>query len=346
MGWGGETLRAWVLHRPSDATRQPLTLEERPMPRPGPGEVLLRVAACGVCHTDLHTVEGELPPVRLPVVPGHQVVATVEALGPDAERLLPEGVRLGGRVGVPWLYRACGRCEYCLQGSENLCERPEFTGYHADGGYAEAMVAPAESLVPIPDRYSDVEAAPLLCAGIIGYRSLKVAGVQPGQRVALFGFGASAHLTLQVAVAWGCEVIVFSRQARHRELARRLGAVWAGQAGEEPPFAVHAAISFAPAGWLVPEALKVLKKGGTLAINAVHMDSVPRFDYRLIYGERRLVSVANTTRADGREFMALAARLPLKVHAEPVPFVDANRALERLKRADVDGALVLEMGKT
>lgn len=339
-------MQAWVLHRPSDATRQPLALEERPVPEPGPGEVRLRVASCGVCHTDLHTVEGELLPVRLPVVPGHQVVATVEALGPGAERLLPEGVRPGSRVGVPWLYRACGRCEYCLQGRENLCESPQFTGYHVDGGYAEWMVAPAESLLPIPDRYADIEAAPLLCAGIIGYRSLKVAGVEPGQRLALFGFGASAHLTLQVAASWGCEVIVFSRQPRHRELARRLGAVWTGQAGDKPPFAVHAAISFAPAGWLVPAALEVLRKGGTLAINAVHMDGIPAFDYPLIYGERRLVSVANTTRADGREFMALAARLPLRVHAEPVPFAEANHALARLKRADVEAALVIRVRET
>lgn len=339
-------MRAWALHQPSDAEREPLKLEERPLPQPGPGELRLRVATCGVCHTDLHTIEGELPPVRLPVVPGHQVVATVEALGEGAEAWLPAGVRTGSRVGVPWLFRACGRCEYCLEGKENLCERPQFTGYHADGGYAEYMVAPAESVLPLPDRYSDIEAAPLLCAGIIGYRSLKVAKVEPGQRLALLGFGASAHLTLQVAAAWGCEVLVFSRQERHRELARRLGAVWAGEAGERPPFHVHAAISFAPVGSLIPTGLSVLRKGGTLAINAVHLDRVPEFGYPLIYGERRLASVANTTRADGREFMALAARLPLKVHAQPVPFEEANRALVRLKRADVEGALVLKIGES
>ena len=335
-------MRAWVLRRHGDAFEGPLTLEERPVPEPGPGEVRLRVRACGICRTDLHIAEGELAAPRLPVVPGHQVVAEVEALGPGAEALLPEGVGPGSRVGVPWLFRACGQCPYCLEGRENLCERPLFTGYHVDGGYAEWMVAPAGSLLPIPARYSDVEAAPLLCAGIIGYRSLRVAGVEPGQRLALLGFGASAHLVLQVAVAWGCEVAVFSRRPHHRELARRLGAAWVGEVGDRPPFPVHAAISFAPAGHLVPAALALLRPGGTLAINAVHLQGgVPAFDYGLLYQERRLVSVANTTRADGRAFMALAARLPLQVHAQALAFQQANEGLARLKRGDPEAALVL-----
>ncbi|WP_324668695.1 zinc-dependent alcohol dehydrogenase family protein [Geochorda subterranea] len=339
-------MRAWTLHRPGHVADRPLTLEERRRPEPGPGEVRLRVLACGICRTDLHIVAGELPPPRLPVVPGHQVVATVEALGSGAQESLPDGIQTGSRVGVAWLHRACGRCAYCLGGRENLCERPRFTGYHADGGYSEWMVAPADALLPIPARYSDVEAAPLLCAGVIGYRSLKVAGVQPGQRLALIGFGASAHLVLQVAVAWGCEVIVFSRGPHHRQLARRLGAVWTGAPGETPPFAADAAISFAPAGGVVPAALQVLRRGGTLAINAVHLEGgLPPLDYALLYHERRLASVANTTRADGREFMALAARLPLRVHAEAVPFTQANEALLRLQAGETEAALVLTMDR-
>ncbi|HEY8487347.1 MAG TPA: zinc-dependent alcohol dehydrogenase family protein [Limnochordales bacterium] len=333
-------MQAWILPAPSPAEEHPLKLAELPDPEPGPGEVLLRVRACGVCHTDLHVAEGELPPVRLPVVPGHQVVAEVAAVGPDPGEL-PAGVAVGSRVGLTWLYDACGRCRYCLEGRENLCERPRFTGYHAHGGYAPWVVAPARSVVPLPGNYSDLEAAPLLCAGVIGYRSLKVAGVRPGEALALFGFGASAHLTLQVARAWGCRVAVFSRSERHRRLALELGAAWAGEAGQKPPFACERAITFAPAGWVVARALEAVRRGGVVAINAVHMDSLPAMDYGLLYWERQLVSVANLTRADAREFLELAERIPLRVHAQPVPFSEANEALVRLKRAQVDGALVL-----
>lgn len=335
-------MKAWILPAPRPAEVRPLELTDLPVPHPGPGEVRLRVLACGVCHTDLHVAEGELPPVRLPVVPGHQVVGVVDEIGPQPAPL-PEGVALGRRAGVPWLNRACGRCRYCLEGRENLCEQPRFTGYHVDGGYAEYVVAPADYVVPLPEGYSDVEAAPLLCAGLIGYRSLKVAGVRPGERLALFGFGASAHLTLQVARAWGCEVAVFSRRPQHRRLALELGAAWAGEAGQSPPFACDRAITFAPAGWIIPRALEVLRRGGVLAVNAVHVDRIPEFDYSLLYWERQLASVANLTRQDAREFMELAARLPLRVHAEPVPFTQANEALARLKRGEVDGALVLEL---
>ncbi|MBE3599779.1 MAG: zinc-dependent alcohol dehydrogenase family protein [Limnochordaceae bacterium] len=337
-------MKAWVLERQGPVSGHPLQLRQRSIPQPGPGEVRLRVATCGVCHTDLHVVEGDLPPATLPVVPGHQIVGYVDALGPGSEARLPAGVVPGGRAGLPWLYQACGHCEYCLRGEENLCEAPRFTGYHVDGGYAEYVVAPAENLVVLPGRYPDIEAAPLLCAGIIGYRSLRVAGVRPGQRLALFGFGASAHLTLQVATAWGCEVLVFSRQEAHRRMALQLGAVWAGEAGQAPPFLADAAITFAPAGSLVPAALGVLRRGGTLAINAVHMDAIPSFAYDRLYWERRIVSVANATRRDAAEWMALAGRIPLQVHAEAVAFERANEALQRLSRAQVEGALVLEVG--
>ena len=332
-------MKAWAVAEPRPADQRPLEQRELPVPHPGPGEVRLRVLACGICHTDLHVAEGDLPPVRRPVVPGHQVVGIVEELGPDTR--LPPGVAQGRRAGAAWLHHACGRCPYCLEGQENLCEHPTFTGYHVDGGYAQHMVARADYLVPLPEGYSDVEAAPLLCAGLIGYRSLKVAGVRPGERLALFGFGASGHLALQLARAWGCQVAVFSRRPQHRQLALELGAAWAGEAGQKPPFDCHRAITFAPAGWIVPAALGVLRRGGVLAINAVHLDRLPEMGYDLLYWERRLTSVANLTRQDAREFMELAARIPLRVHAQPVPFDQANEALARLRRAEVDGALVL-----
>lgn len=336
-------LQAWVVREPSPPGLRRLHLEERAWPEPGPGQVRLLVRACGICRTDLHIADGELPAARLPIIPGHQVVGTVEALGPGAGALLPQGVVPGGRAGLPWLYEACGRCFSCLRGEENLCEAPHFTGCHVDGGFSQAVVAPAGSLVALPSRYSDVEAAPLLCAGIIGYRSLKVARVRPGWRVALFGFGASAHLALQVAVAWGCEVAVYSRQERHRELARRLGAAWAGEMGQEPPFLADAAVTFAPAGTVAVEALQVVRRGGTVAINAVHMDGLPAFDYGLLYWERKLTSVANATRRDAREFMELAGRLPITVCAEEVPFAEADQALDRLRRSASEGALVLRV---
>lgn len=332
-------LRAWVIERPRPLEDRPLQLRDVPVPEPGLGQVRVRVRACAVCRTDVHIAEGELPPVRPWVIPGHQIVGVVDALGEGADRV--PGVAPGRRVGVPWLMATCGHCAYCLEGRENLCEHARCTGYHEHGGFAPFVVVPADAVVPLPDRYGDVEAAPLLCAGLIGYRSLKVAGVRPGDSLALFGFGASAHIALQLARAWGCRVAVFSRSAHHRRLAEELGAAWTGQVGERPPFAVARAITFAPAGWLVPEALRVLRRGGTLAINAVHMDAIPAFDYGLLYWERQVSSVANLTRQDAREFMELADRIPLRVHAEPVPFDEAPDALVRVKRGAVQGALVL-----
>ncbi|MEW6545616.1 MAG: zinc-dependent alcohol dehydrogenase family protein [Bacillota bacterium] len=358
-------MRAMVLRAPRPAEDSPLRLEEVPTPVAGPGQVRIMVKACGVCHTDLHTVEGELTPRRLPLIPGHQVVGTIEQVmprpphpggqppdagdvgsaAPGTRETGPGGPawRPGSRVGVPWLHWACGECEYCRRGQENLCEQARFTGLDADGGYAEYMVAPTPFVVPIPDAFSDIEAAPLLCAGIIGYRSLRLAEVQPGETVALFGFGASAHLAIQVARYWGCRVYVFTRSRDHQELARQLGAEWTGTAAEHAPSPADRAITFAPAGDLIPMALRALRRGGTLAINAVHLDRIPSFDYQLIYGERTLRSVTNSTRQDAVEFMEIAARIPIRVSTRVYPLEEANRALQDLKHRTIPGAAVLQV---
>jgi propanol-preferring alcohol dehydrogenase len=329
-------MRAMVLRRPAPVDRRPLALEDRPDPQPGPGALRVRVLACGVCRTDLHVVEGELPPHREELVPGHQVVGVVDRVGPGVD---PSWV--GRRVGIAWLHEACGRCRYCQTGRENLCPAARFTGWDVDGGYAEAAVVPAAFAYPLPDGLDPVGAAPLLCAGIIGYWSLRLAGVEPGMRVGLFGFGASAHLALQVARHWGCEVYAFSRRRSHQELALALGARWAGPPDAEPPEALDAAVSFAPVGAVVPLALRRLAPGGTLAINAVHLDRIPELDYGWLYGERTLRSVTNATREDGAAFLRLAAEVPLRARAEAVPLAEANEALQRLARSEVDGALVL-----
>jgi propanol-preferring alcohol dehydrogenase len=300
--------------------------------------LLVSVKACGVCHTDLHVVEGELPAHQLPITPGHQVVGIVEEIGPEVTRFQP-----GDRVGVPWLHRACGACEFCRRGEENLCDRAQFTGWDVDGGYAEFMLADERFAVPIPAGFADVQAAPLLCAGIIGYRSLRLADLQPGEHLGLFGFGASAHLALQVARGWGCTVSVFTRRPEHRALAEALGAAWTGAADQKPPRLLDRAVTFAPAGELVPLALGHLRKGGTLAINAIHMSPIPALDYGLLYGERTVRSVTNATRRDAEEFMALAARLGIKTEAQTFPLAEANRALLMLKRSEIRGAAVLEM---
>ena len=323
---------------------RPLSLEDLPEPVPGPGEVRIKVRFCGVCRTDLHIVEGELPPVRLPLVPGHQIVGVVDAVG-DAPNNADSGVRVGDRVGLPWLYSACGQCSFCLKGQENLCERIQFTGYSYNGGYAEYVIARKDFVIQLPPAFSDLDAAPLLCAGIIGYRSLKIAGVKPGDTVGLFGFGASAHLAIQVARHWGCDVLVFTRSVAHQNLARELGASWAGRAEDGPAGSCDAAVSFAPAGSVIPAALRALKKGGTLAVNAVHLDGVPAFDYSLLYWEKSVKSVANATREDAREFIRLAAEIPVKVSTEVFPLEEANEALLRLKRAQIQGEAVLEVAR-
>jgi len=331
-------MKAMTLKEPRPVELDPLELVEVPVPEPGPDDVRLRIHACGVCHTDLHTVEGELALPRLPVVPGHQIVGSVESMGENVPRFC-----LGDRVGVTWLYSSCGVCGFCRQGLETLCDGARFTGLHADGGYAEYTVVPAAFVYPIPADFPDAQAAPLLCAGVIGYRSLRLCEVQPGQRLGLYGFGGSAHVPIQVARHWGCEVYVCTRSEDHRQHARDLGAVWVGSAQDDPPAEMDSSITFAPAGWIVPEALRVLRKGGTLAINAIHMSPIPEMDYSLVYGERTVRSVANLTRQDAEELLQLAAEIPIHTDVELYPLEEANRVLQRLKRAEVRGAAVLTM---
>lgn len=337
-------MRAMVLHEPGPVEENPLKCEDIPAPIPGPGQVRIKVRCCGVCRTDLHIVEGELRTRELPIVPGHQVVGTVDAVGPLAGSALPEGagcLRPGQLVGLPWLHYACGTCEFCRQGNENLCENIKFTGFDVNGGFAQYVLAPTEFVVRVPSGFRPEDAAPLLCAGIIGYRSLKIAGVEPGDTVALFGFGASAHLAVQVAVYWGCRVLVFTRSQKHRELALTLGASWAGAPGDTPPARYRRAIIFAPAGSLIPQALSGLSRGGTLAINAVHMDGIPPMDYSYLYWEKKIQSVANATRQDAAEFLEIAAKIPVRVSREIYALEDANLALQRLKAGLVQGEAVL-----
>jgi propanol-preferring alcohol dehydrogenase len=331
-------MKAMLLTASAPIEDSPLVLSELPQPDPGPGQIRIRVRVCGVCHTDLHTVEGELELPKLPVVPGHQIVGVVDRLGTGVTRF-----QVGDRVGVPWLHQTCGRCDYCRRGDENLCESAQFTGLHVDGGYAEYTLAPADFAYPIPDVFSDAEASPLLCAGIIGYRSLRLSEIQPGQRLGLYGFGASAHIAIQVARHWGCEVYVFTRTESHRQLARELGATWVGDARDDPGVRMHSSITFAPAGWIVPEALRMLDKGGTLAINAIHMSPIPEMPYHLIYHERSVRSVANSTRRDAEELLKVAAEIPIRSEVQAFPLEAANQALQALKDSQIDGAAALRM---
>lgn len=329
-------MRAAVVGRPGPIETTPLALEEREPPRPAPGQVRLRVRACGVCHTDLHVAEGDLPPRRARVVPGHQIVADVDALGDGSDPALA-----GARVGVTWLAWACGTCPACRRGEENLCPRARFTGYDTDGGFAEATVAEAAFVVPLPRELAPEAAAPLLCAGVIGYRALRVAGLGPGERLGLYGFGASAHLAIQVARHWGCEVGVVTRGAAHRRLAEALGAAWVGEPGTRPPEAFDRAVVFAPSGAVVVEALRALRPGGVVAINAVTMDAIPAMPYEALYGERTLRSVSHLTRADARAFLALAVEIGVRAEVEVFGLADVNEALRRLKRRELRAAAVL-----
>ncbi|HHV55910.1 MAG TPA: zinc-dependent alcohol dehydrogenase family protein [Firmicutes bacterium] len=402
-------MRAWRLHsqQPLGEEKVPLRLEEVPLPVPGPGEVRLRVEACGVCHTDLHIAEGELPAAHLPLTPGHQVVGIIDAIGPrtpaaagggapaaapgaaltgaPAAASLTEtagGLEIGRRVGLTWLYSACGGCRFCRSGLENLCQNARFTGLHVDGGFAEYVIAPVDFVIPLPPELGAApEVAPLLCAGMIGYRSLKVAGVRPGETIGLIGFGASAHLVIQVLRHWGCTVFVFTRSEKHRQLARRLGAAWAGGLDETPADRPGSAwpaggrpgwpggdrpardrpagdrrgggldagicdrvISFAPVGAVIPRALALTRPGGTVAINAVHLDKVPEFPYPLLWRERTLRSVANVTRQDAYEFIELVRTAHLRAEVEVFPFEALPEALLALKQARVQGAPVLLVG--
>ena len=317
---------------------KPLVATEISLPPIGENEVLVRVNTCAICHTDLHVIEGELTKVKLPIIPGHQVVGIIEKTGQKVA-----SHKAGERVGVAWLNATDGSCEYCVQGKENLCEHPRFTGYHFDGGYAEYIVSHDSFLYSLPQHFSDESAAPLLCAGIIGYRSLKLAGVQKGERLGIFGFGASAHIVLQLAKSRGYEVYVFSRDEHHRHLARSLGADWTGTADEQSPKFLHGAISFAPVGTLVPVALGKLQKGGILALAGIFMSPIPQFDYNLLYQERIIRSVANNTRQDGIEFLKEAEAISIKTEIEIFPLSEANEALIKLKEGKIKGAGVLKI---
>jgi propanol-preferring alcohol dehydrogenase len=327
-------MKALVLSRPGE----PLRDEDRPVPAPGPGQVRLRVLACGVCRTDLHVVDGELPDLGRPVVPGHQVVGVVEALGTGAVRLA-----LGQRVGVPWLGWTCGTCRFCASGRENLCGEARFTGYHLDGGFAESAVADERYCFPIPEGYPDAQAAPLLCAGLIGYRSLRMAG--DAARLGLYGFGAAAHIVTQVARHEGRRVFAFARPGDRDAcaFALSLGAEWAGGSGEAPPEPLDAAILFAPAGELVPVALRAVDRGGTVVCAGIHMSDIPSFPYRILWEERSVRSVANLTRRDGEEFLALAPAVPVRTEVEVFPLAQANAALDRLRSGRLRGAAVLRV---
>ena len=330
-------MRAMVLERPG----APLRAAERPDPEPGPGEVRVMVSACAVCRTDLHVVDGELERPALPLVPGHEIVGVVDRVGPGTTL-----VAVGDRVGIPWLGWSCGACRFCRSGRENLCEAARFTGYTRDGGYAELAIADERFVFPMPASLgaSDLELAPLLCAGLIGYRALRAAG--DAGRLGLWGFGAAAHLVIQIARHEGREVLAFTRPGdrRAQEFARRLGAAWAGGSDERPPALLDASILFAPVGALVPAALAVTDRGGTVVCAGIHMSTIPAFDYRLLWGERVVRSVANLTRQDGAELLALAGRIPLRAHAVPYPLADANRALADLRAGRLDGAAVLVTG--
>jgi propanol-preferring alcohol dehydrogenase len=331
-------MKACLLYSPARVETNPLEFTDAPDPVPQNDEVLVRVAACGVCRTDLHVVEGELPPRKSPLIPGHQIVGRVEKLGAQVSRL-----SVGDRVGIPWLHHTDGVCEYCRAGKENLCDNPTFTGYLVDGGYAEYTLAPEKYVYPIPEALTDEHAAPLLCAGIIGFRSLRLSGIGAGGRLGLYGFGAAAHLAIQVARYWKVSVYAMTRDARHQKLALEMGAVWAGGTVEEPPVKLDAAIVFAPAGEIVPAALKALKKGGTVALGGIHMSPIPTLDYNLLYQERVLRSVANNTRQDGEDFLRLAAEIPIHTETEVFPLRDANHALNLLKNDAIRGAAVLKV---
>ena len=331
-------MQACVLQKPAKVETNPLACIDVPAPQPASGEVLVRVNYCGVCRTDLHVVEGELPPRKSAVIPGHQVVGVVEKLGAGALKFAP-----GTRVGIAWLHHTDGTCQYCRSGAENLCDNPAFTGYTVDGGYAEYIVAPQDFVYAIPEQFPDEQAAPLLCAGIIGFRSLRLSGIQPGGKLGFYGFGAAAHVAIQVARHWNVEVYAATRDARHQKLALELGAKWAGGTLAVPPEKLDAAIVFAPAGEIVPAALAALRKGGTLVLGGIHMSPIPSFDYDLLYQERMIRSVANNTREDGRDFLRIAAEIPIRTRVQIFPLREANRALNALKNDAIPGAAVLKV---
>lgn len=332
-------MKAMVLRDQAPVENRPLEYNDVQDPVPGENQVLIKIKACGVCHTDLHEVEGDLPLVKKPIIIGHQVVGIIDQVGENVKKF-----RGGERVGVPWVYKTCGTCSFCRSGNENLCESGEFTGYHVDGGYAEMMVSVADFTYRIPDTFSDEEATPLFCAGIIGYRALRLSDLRKGERLGLFGFGASAHMVIQVARYWDCEIFAFTRSEEHRKLATELGAAWTGKAEDEPPAKLDRAISFAPVGKVVLAALHHLRKGGTLSINAIYLDKIPEMDYNEhLYYEKTVRSVTSSTRQDAEEFLKLAGEIPIKSEVEIFPLKDANKALQLLKESRINGAGVLKI---
>lgn len=337
-GKRSDSMKAMQLHRTSPIAEDPLEAVETAVPEPNPGQVRLRVTVCGVCHTDLQTVEGELKGGLLPIIPGHQIVGVVDKLGSENGRF-----QIGDRLGITWLNWACGKCEFCQRGLENLCPDALFTGFHVAGGYAEYVIIDERFAYPLPVQFSDAQAAPLLCAGVIGYRSLRLSGVRPGERLGLYGFGASAHIVIQVARYWDCDVYVFTRSREHQHHALDLGAAWVGKAQDTPPAKLDSGITFAPAGWIIPIALDHLKAGGTLAVNSIHMSPIPEMAYNLLWGERVLRSVANVTRKDAEEFLPLAAQIPIQTDVSLFPLNEANAVLKRLKASEIKGAAALKI---
>ncbi len=331
-------MRAALLREPKPAGDGPLEIAEIPDPEVGPEDVLVHVEACGVCRTDLQLCEGDLVAQTLPIIPGHQIVGTVVARGGRVA-----DVDIGERVGVAWIAATCGSCRFCASGRENLCERSQFTGWHRDGGFAERLVARADFVHRLPDGVDAGAAAPLLCGGAIGLRALRVSGIEPGGRLGLYGFGASATCAIQIARHWECDVYVSTRSTAERQRSLELGAAWAGSYDEQPPVPLDAAVTFAPVGSVVVDALKALDRGGVVAINAIHLDHIPQLEYADLWWERQIRSVANVTRADVADLMELAVAIPIRTHVEEHPLVDANLTLDRLARGLVSGAAVLTM---
>jgi propanol-preferring alcohol dehydrogenase len=329
-------MRALCIDHQDVIENQPLQEIDVPRPIPKPSEIQIRISCCGVCHTDLHEVEGDLYIPNLPRIPGHEIIGTVENVGSKVK-----GYHIGDRVGVAWLYSTCGTCKFCINGLENLCEQAQFTGFNVNGGYAEYICVKESFAYSIPDEFNDENAAPLMCAGIIGYRSLRKVGLKSGEALGLYGFGASAHIVLQIARYWDCDVYVFTRSKNHQDHAKKLGANWVGNPYENSQNKLDRIITFAPVGELIPFALDNLEKGGRLAINAIHLTEIPSLGWDKLYQERELVSVANTTRKDAREFLKIAAEVPIRTDVISYPFEDANRALYDLKHSKFNGAAVI-----
>ncbi len=331
-------MKAMILKKYEKIENNPLEEIEKDLLEPSFGEVRIKIEECGICHTDLHVIEGELKHKRLPIIPGHQIVGIVDKIGEGVSSIVK-----GARVGVGWLYNSCGKCEYCLKGKENLCDSPMFTGYDVDGGYAEYAIAKESFAYPIPEDFSNEKAAPLLCAGIIGYRSYKISNVKEGENLGLIGFGASAHIVLQIAKYFHCNIYVFSRSEEHKELAIELGANWVGNLEEEPPIKLDSIIIFAPVGKFYIRALELLKKGGTVVSAGIHMSPIPQFPYELLYFEKSMRSVANSTREDAKELLSLAPKIPIKIKTETFLLKEANIALQLLKQGKINGAAVLHI---